>query len=256
MKHILTITCIAVLLLSCSTDQDDNLDPGKAPVAITFQFTHNWDDVLVTNSSINNSIFTNAHGETMTITRLRYLISGFQLIHENGTTYNFDGYKFTDLSTPESYNFTPQSNSIPKGRYTLKFIWGFNADTNLDGAYPELNSASWNWPAMLGGGYHFLQMDGMYNVNTMAKPYNFHNGTARVSAGVFEQNFAEITLNTPITITNSGLISVNMNLAEFFKNPNTWNLNNLDTNLMPNYQAQKMMQANVQSVFSLGTNTP
>ena len=29
----------------------------------------------------------------------------------------------------------------------------FKAD-NIDGEYVDLNSASWNWPGMLGGGYH------------------------------------------------------------------------------------------------------
>jgi hypothetical protein len=43
-----------------------------------------------------------------------------------------------------------------------------------------------------------------------------------------------------------------MNFAEFFKNPHQWDLNVLDTPLMPNYMAQKMMQDNVATVFSLG----
>ena len=56
-------------------------------------------------------------------------------------------------------------------------------------------------------------------------------------------------------ITNNATIEVKMNIAEFFKNPNTWDLNVLDTPLMPNYTAQKMMQENVMSVFSLGEIT-
>jgi hypothetical protein len=46
-----------------------------------------------------------------------------------------------------------------------------------------------------------------------------------------------------------------MNLAEWFKNPNTWNLNELNTVLMPNFEAQKMMSANGKSVFTLGQVT-
>ena len=48
-------------------------------------------------------------------------------------------------------------------------------------------------------------------------------------------------------------IELKMNIAELFRNPNTWDLNVLDTPLMPNYTAQKMMQQNVASVFSIGT---
>ncbi|MGB2685566.1 MAG: MbnP family protein, partial [Olleya sp.] len=123
-------------------------------------------------------------------------------------------------------------------------------------AYPILNTASWNWPEMLGGGYHFLQFDGMYNVDTPDPlPFNYHNGTARIEDGLFEQNFATITLDTPITITTKTTIEVKMNIAELFTNPNTWDLNVLDTPLMPNYDAQKMMQENILSVFTIGEIT-
>ena len=47
-----------------------------------------------------------------------------------------------------------------------------------------------------------------------------------------------------------------MNVAEWFKNPNTWNLNQLNTVLMPNFEAQKMMNLNGRSVFSLGEVNP
>ena len=51
-------------------------------------------------------------------------------------------------------------------------------------------------------------------------------------------------------------IEVKMNVAEWFKNPNTWDLNTLFASLMPNFNAQKMISANgSQGVFTLGTVT-
>ena len=218
---------------------------------INFKFSHTWDNTLINSSNLTTQTLTNENGENINITRIRYLISKLQLVNSSGTTFTFDGYKFTDLENEDTYNFTPENNSIPTGTYTLKFVWGFNEEDNIDGAYLDLNSASWNWPAMLGGGYHFLQFDGMYNVDTTPSPFNYHNGTARVSVGNFEQNFAIIELETPLNITKNATINVNMNISEFFKNPNTWDLNVLDTPLMPNYNAQKMMQENVMSVFNV-----
>ncbi|WP_223032554.1 MbnP family protein [Hanstruepera marina] len=256
MKKILTILAIVFVFSACSEDHDDNITPTPSQVNVSFNFTHDWDNTLINSSNLTTEIVTNEHGEEISMTRIRYLVSRLELVNNQGESYLFDGYKFTDLSDEASYNFTPDNNSIPPGTYTLKFIWGFNETDNVDGAYADLNSASWNWPEMLGGGYHFLQFDGMYNVNTTAPaPFNYHNGTARVSTGVFEQNFAEIDLPTEIVITNNAVIEVKMNIAEFFKNPNTWDLNVLDTPLMPNYTAQKMMQENVSTVFSVGTVT-
>ena len=249
MKQIFAlIMCVALALTSCSEDMDDN---AHANANINFKFSHTWDNTLINSSNLTTQTLTNENGENINITHIRYLISKLQLVNSSGTTFTFDGYKFTDLENENTYNFTPENNSIPTGTYTLKFVWGFNEEDNIDGAYLDLNSASWNWPAMLGGGYHFLQFDGMYNVDTTPSPFNYHNGTARVSVGNFEQNFAIIELETPLNITKNATINVNMNISEFFKNPNTWDLNVLDTPLMPNYNAQKMMQENVMSVFNV-----
>jgi len=249
MKQIFALLmCVALALTSCGEDMDDN---ALSNANINFKFSHTWDNTLINSSNLTTQTLTNENGENINITHIRYLISKLQLVNSSGTTFTFDGYKFTDLENENTYNFTPENNSIPTGTYTLKFVWGFNEEDNIDGAYLDLNSASWNWPAMLGGGYHFLQFDGMYNVDTTPSPFNYHNGTARVSVGNFEQNFAIIELETPLNITKNATINVNMNISEFFKNPNTWDLNVLDTPLMPNYNAQKMMQENVMSVFNV-----
>jgi len=69
-----------------------------------------------------------------------------------------------------------------------------------------------------------------------------------------QDTFFEVNLGT-VTITDDTNIEIKMNIAEWFKNPHTWNLNDLDTVLMPNSAAQIMMYDNGQSVFSLGTIT-
>lgn len=237
----------------CFTYNCNNDDNEPSSVNINFSFLHTWDGLTINNTNLTTINVTNANGEDMNFTRIRYLVSRFELVDANGVSYLFEVYKFTDVSNPNTYNFTPNNNTIPPGNYTLKFIWGFNEADNIDGAYLDLNSASWNWPSMLGGGYHFLQMDGQYNINSTPSNYNFHNGTARVSTNpsVFEQNFAEIEFNTPIEITTDTSIDIKMDISEFFKGPHIWDLNVLDTPLMPNYTAQKMMQDNVESVFSI-----
>jgi hypothetical protein len=254
MKQILILTfSLFVLLLGCTSE--DNSNPNAS---VNFTFTHTWDGAIIDQNNLTSIIVTNANGETLNFTRIRYLVSRFELVNvDTGATITFNDYKFTDLAQPLSYNFTPAANVIPRGNYRLKFIWGFNEEDNVDGAYPDLNSASWNWPAPLGGGYHFLQMDGQYNINSTPSNYNYHNGTARLNDDppTFEQNFREISFDEIIPINGNSSIEVVMNFAEFFKNPHQWDLSVLDTPLMPNYMAQKMMQDNVATVFSLGDIT-
>ena len=42
-----------------------------------------------------------------------------------------------------------------------------------------------------------------------------------------------------------------MNIAQWFKQPNTWNLNEYNQMLMPNSTAQILMYQNGQNVFNL-----
>ncbi|MBO3115369.1 hypothetical protein J4050_01340 [Winogradskyella sp. DF17] len=254
MKRLLiTLMIIASISYSCS---DDDSRPSSANV--NFVFSHTWDDVSIDNDNLNTINVTNENGELLDFTRIRYLISRFEFTNiEDGTSFLFNGYKFTDLSQTSTYNFSADNNTIPTGRYRLRFVWGFNEADNIDGAYLDLNSASWNWPAPLGGGYHFLQMDGQYNIDSTPSNYNFHNGTARFSENppVYEQNFKVIDFYEIIEVNDNTSVEVIMNISEFFKNPHRWDLNILDTPLMPNYEAQKMMQDNVETVFSLGEIT-
>ena len=105
---------------------------------------------------------------------------------------------------------------------------------------------------MLGGGYHFMQFEGKYGATGTENPFAYHMGTARVSPGVFEQNFFDVSLGGFSTTENT-TVEIKMNLDQWFENPNTWDLNILNTSLMPNYDAQIMMHQNGASVFSLGT---
>ena len=71
---------------------------------------------------------------------------------------------------------------------------------------------------------------------------------------MFEQNFFNISLDG-FSLTNNAEIEIKMNIAEWFKKPITWDLKVLNVNLMPNYDAQKIMNENGKSVFSLGEIT-
>ncbi|MCT8339177.1 hypothetical protein MG296_03850 [Flavobacteriaceae bacterium TK19130] len=248
MKKVFLLLLFVAVLASCKSDDD-----STSSALVQFQFSQNWDGTAVTASDINNTVYTNENGEELKIARLRYLLSRFQLSSADGSNTLLNTYQLIDLSDASTMESDSQV-TVPEGTYTVSMVYGFNDEDNVDGAYADLNAASWNWPMMLGGGYHFLQFDGTYNVNSSEpKPFNFHNGTARVSEGVFESNFVEVDLGT-ITIDGDTTINIQMNIAEWFKNPNTWNLNELDTPLMPNYEAQIMMHENAQSVFSINQN--
>ncbi len=230
---------------------DDN-DTATFGGAITINFNHYWNGEKVTSGDFNIETYTNANNDILTISKLRYLISNITLHKSDGSSEKLIDYYLVDLASLSSNSFSI-SDIIHSDTYSsISFTFGFNEADNIDGNYLDLNSASWNWPAMLGGGYHFMQFEGKYGATGTENPFAYHMGTARVSPGVFEQNFFDVSLGGFSTTENT-TVEIKMNLDQWFENPNTWDLDVYNTTLMPNYNAQILMHQNGASVFSLGT---
>ena len=241
---------IIFTFLSCSEDNDTQ----QKKVAVKLKFTHNWDGTPVTSSDFNSFKFTNKNGEKISIERLRYLVSTINLgKNVYGNLVN-GSYNLIDID--ENTGLEISFIEIPTGNHRLKFTFGFSDTNNQDGIYTDLNSVNFNVPGMLGGGYHYMQFDGKYkNANNQDANFNYHAIRAVDKTDPndlkFDDTSFEVDLGN-IEITNNTTIEIKMNIAEWFKNPNTWNLNLLNTVLMPNFDAQKLMSANGKSVFSLG----
>tara|TARA_B100000767_G_scaffold148805_1_gene140128 strand:+ start:5179 stop:5913 length:735 start_codon:yes stop_codon:yes gene_type:complete len=230
---------IAFLFSSCS-NTDEN-------ISITLKFTQNWNAEPVTNQDFNEFKFTTENGTKVSVERLRYLVSNISIIGDTNHSLIDVGENSETLLT---------INNLTPGSYKLKFVFGFQDADNTDGIYQDLNTASFNVPGMLGGGYHYMQFDGKYkNSSNQDSNFNYHTIRAvdRTNPAnlILEDTSFEVDLGTVI-ITNNAEIEIKMNIAEWFKNPNTWDLNELNTVLMPNFEAQKMMSENGRSVFSLG----
>ncbi|TXD50025.1 MbnP family protein [Polaribacter sp. IC073] len=241
MKKIITLLILTIFIVSSCSKEEENL-------LVTLNFTHHWNGTIITNQDLNELKFTNENGDKLSVERLRYLVSNISLIGAKN-------YHLVDFG--ENYGASITVSDITPGSYNLKFRFGFSDEDNTDGVYQDLNSVNLNVPGMLGGGYHYMQFDGKYlDNNNQESGFNYHTiravNNAEPNNLKFEDTSFEVDLGTVI-ITNSAEIEIKMNLAAWFKNPNTWNLNELNTVLMPNFEAQKMMSANGKSVFSLGT---
>lgn len=248
-------TLLILILLSFIACNDDSVDDFPLEVSPRISFNHYWDDTFVTNSSFNSFQFTNENGELLSIERLRYVVSDIKFTNTTNETIEFDSHHLVDVTNSNNLGFTPET-AIPAGSYTVSFTFGLDNEDNSKN-YLDLNSESFNVPDMMGGGYHYMQFDGKFiNTNNEEQGFNYHAIRAVDDAGLnptFPQDtFFEVNLGV-IDIVGDVDIRVNVNIAEWFKNPNTWNLNEFNQMLMPNSTAQIMMFQNGQNVFSLGS---
>lgn len=255
-NKIFALTLLVLLSFSsCSEDNDTNF--SQSPQT-TFKFTHNWDNEAVTSADFNTIQYTNENGEELSIERLRYVISNITFTTSSNENLVLSGYNLVDLTNNSGLNYVPTSQ-IPIGNYTnVSFTFGLNNEDNAQN-YIDLNSESFNVPDMLGGGYHYMQFDGKFiNSNSEEQGFNYHAIRAVDNPGAnptFPQDtFFTVNLGA-VTIAGDTEIEVKMNIAEWFRNPNTWDLNDFNQMLMPNSAAQIMMFDNGQNVFSLGTDS-
>ena len=236
-------------LISCHTDNDDHV----LQASISLNFSHNWDGELVTNAHFNTIQYTNENGEELSIEKLRYVISKITFHKANQETIVLDGYNLVDVTNATNLLFT-SSTKIPLGQYSnMSFTFGFDDEDNSKN-YPDLNAASWTVPEMLGSGYHFMQLEGKFINNTNTQTgYAYHAIRAVNNTGteqVLQDTSIVVNLGS-VNITNNTTFNIVMNIAQWFKDPNTWDLNDWHTALMPNFNAQIMMYENGQNVFSL-----
>ena len=243
-KKYCLLVLILILVTRCSEEKECCVQPQ---FTITLNFTHHWNGLKITPQDFNELKFTNENGERLSIERLRYLVSNISLV--NGKNYHL-------IDVGENAGTSITIPELTDESYALSFRFGFSDEDNTDGTYQDLNSVSFSVPGVLGGGYHFMQFDGKYiDNNNEASGFNYHTIKAvdRTDPNnlKFEDTSFEVNLGT-IEVASNPEIEIKMNLAEWFKNPNTWNLNELNSILMPNFEAQKMMRENGDSVFSLG----
>ena len=121
MKKLIAVSFAIITLMACQSD-DQTI---KSEATIRFNFSHNWDGTIVTNTDFNNTQYTNAHGETLSIEKLRYLISKLTFHQSNGEKLVLEGYILVDVTNGTNLSFSSKT-LVPTGNYTnVSFLFGF-----------------------------------------------------------------------------------------------------------------------------------
>ncbi len=252
LKKISFILFISLFVNSCSSNSDEIIQNKK----ITINFVHEWDGTPITKDDFGELKFTNENGEMVSIELYRYVISNIKLVDPSGFETPLKDYLFIDLKEEQNLTYTLEELILDR-TYSLDFTFGFTDDDNTDGAYTDLNTANFNVPPMLGGGYHYMQFDGKYTNETQTTPASFNYHAIRAINNTDPDNIVNqdtsfsVSLNDIWLKDSEEIINVKVNIAEWFKNPTVWDLNELNQMLMPNFDAQLLMNGNGKSVFSL-----
>ena len=208
-------------------------------------------------------IYENAAGNQYAVTEVQYFISNIRLRSANNNEYVLKGdygAHYVDMDLPATLQWAPD-DEIPAGEYvSITLHFGLMPTLNVTGFYPNLPENNMSWPTPLGGGYHYMKINGRWlNEAGTFTNFNLHTGLGQqrdASGNIigFIDNSFEITLplhHFRISKGETVSLPLTMNLNEWFENPYIFDFNIVGGSIMQNQEAQDLLKANGVNVFSI-----
>jgi hypothetical protein len=235
---------------------------------LTLKFAHKVNGQALI---VDTVMYINAAGNHYSVQNIQYFLSDITLHQANGDNYtitekNGIHYVDTDISGTQTWNV---SDNIPAASYqSVSFTFGISQTKNLSNMYVNPPESDMFWPSFLGGGYHYMKLNGEW-IDTTGSPrlYNFHLGIGQIYAGGviipdsitgFVQNYFTATLpSSSFTLDSAGHkeIQILMNIDSWFNTPHVWDFNdpvNFGWSIMQNQDAMNAAKENGADVFTIG----
>jgi hypothetical protein len=234
------ILLVGLVVASCKSTNDVN--PNTAEVGL--HFFHYVDGVPV---QLDQLIYKNALDQQFSIKTIKYFISGVKLYKEDNTTVELSDIHYVDARTPETLSHIYSEKILP-GNYTgLSFVYGLIPSENITGMFPDPPESLMEWPVPMGGGYHYMKLEGEYKTATEESFFNFHSGMLNGTAYEIHVDLQ----NQPFEVVGSDVnIVLNMEIQKWFTNSTDWDFPYWGGGIMGNPDAQKTVQENGVDVFN------
>ena len=259
MKKNLFPTLLTLLIMSASCTKP----VGYGDIEVQVSYTAN-DRPLLTDSLC----YTNEAGNQYLVNEIQWFISKITLVSEQGDEYVLGHREVSSLfSIPQDKTFYIDTNlpetqtleiaPIPCQKYvSIRFTFGLDQEDNRTGSFTDPPESDMFWPDPLGGGYHYMKLNGKYlNENGQLAPLNIHLGIGQDEThATFFQNYFTVTLplNLDLLEMEVNVIRLNMNIDHWFCNPHLYDFQVFGSAIMQNQEAQRLLKENgQQDVFQV-----
>jgi len=221
------------LLVSC---KDENVEP----VQPHFVFKTNVDGNQLEKGVMK---YTNKTGNIYQVDELQYFISEIQFTTTDGQVFTIESdsaIHYVDIDIPSTLEWTPSDLLLVTSYSSISFVFGINEPKNKIGLFVNPPERDMFWPDMMGGGYHYMKMNGKWKASgDTIKPFNLHLGIGMNEDGtVFYQNYFKVTLPLNVqTNPDKNEFTITMNIEKWFEAPNLWDWNITGGQIMQNQDA-------------------
>ncbi len=228
----------AGIIASCEKKNEEE----SYPVQLNILMLHYVDDHEVVYDNIQ---YTNAFGNQYSVARLQYFVSDFRFFKTDGTEVFIDEEHYVDGLDESTYTFSPEKK-LPPGQYDrITFVFGLNEAKNITGRYPNPPESNMEWPVPMGGGYHYMKLEGKVDSAGVINNFQAHTGPT-----MGNKNYIEVELSG-FAISPTGMsvtIPIVMDINKWWESPNIFDLN-LMTSVMGNQEVQQKLHDNGHDVF-------
>lgn len=248
-KNILAALAIAFTFTACSND-DDNTPRGEGSLKLEFDNVYKSADLAF------NTAYTNTNGETVKVSKAKYIVSNIVLTKADGTTYTVpksESYFIIDEATAASTLLTLPN--IPAANYTkVSFGIGVDQEQFLLGADGQGNFLAqaqaagmmWSWSA----GYKFIAFEGTFTSSAVTTDTTFMLHTGKTGT---DYNYATVTLDLPenaLVRTNiTPQVHIMADLAQLIDGTNK--INFADGAMVMGGAKLALVTANIANVFEV-----
>jgi hypothetical protein len=206
-------------------------------------------------------LYTNAADNFYEVNEIKFFISDLKLYDSEGniiSVYDDNSIHYVDYDIA-STQVWDIADDIPSGDYTsISFTFGLSQAKNVSNYFTNPPESNMSWPSYLGGGYHYMQINGKWLKDGVSTPFNFHTGIGQLYDGDSITDFVQnsFTVNLPaanFTIEEdaSTVMNLVMNINSWFTTPNDYDFNYWGGAIMQNQAAQEVIKENGADVFSV-----
>lgn len=241
---------IVTVTPGCKKDKDDDVAPTSTHtshaehVALSFDFAHT---VGVAAVEMDTILYTNAASNMYSVATLKYFVSDITLHHDTNSLI-IDAAHYVDIEDASTLTFSP-TDEIPNGVYdSITLTFGLDTIKGADGSFVNAPESNMAWPAPMGGGYHYMKLEGQYDSAGVTNNFNAHFGPA-----MGMPHFVKVTLPASNFIAHGDNLNVNvvMDINKWFTSPMMYDFDVYTGMVMMNMSAQMALKANGADVFTV-----
>lgn len=247
-----------IFLFSCN-DSSETPEPEIGNLTLTFNHLNNGSPLV-----FDTMIYENAAGNKYLVNEIQYFISDVSITGTNGEQIFLDAWEdmhYVDTDIENSFTWAI-ADGIPIGEYSsINFTFGINEQKNQSLMFVNPPKSFMFWPDYLGGGYHYLKLNGKWLTNNNEiSPFNFHLGIGQIyysypdSITGFVQNYFDVSPEMEsfeISAGETTTFELTMNVENWFISPNVYNHDDWGGDIMQNQDAMKLVSENGRDVFTI-----